>query len=189
MGKSNQKLKSWLTFDKGFHDCLKYKDGSGGCDGCLNWEGVGVRFGDGTNKFKFEDVGETNNNGLRYTVEVLEHIYTNASFPKDLAPALNISLKASGKSRADLWALATIAAVEYGAETNNMVCDGVSYFNNPGKQCNQEIGTNQCHVIFFVNFYPFLQCATIKFSRKSKHINKTYLGLISMLQGFQECIA
>ena len=27
----------------GFHDCLKYKDGTGGCDGCLNWEGVGYR--------------------------------------------------------------------------------------------------------------------------------------------------
>ena len=24
-----------------FHDCLKYEDGSGGCDGCLNWKGVG----------------------------------------------------------------------------------------------------------------------------------------------------
>ena len=23
-----------------FHDCLKYSDGSGGCDGCLNWEGM-----------------------------------------------------------------------------------------------------------------------------------------------------
>ena len=22
----------------GFHDCLKYADGSGGCDGCLNWQ-------------------------------------------------------------------------------------------------------------------------------------------------------
>ena len=21
-----------------FHDCFKYKDGSGGCDGCLNWD-------------------------------------------------------------------------------------------------------------------------------------------------------
>ena len=26
----------------GFHDCLKYTDGTGGCDGCLNWEGVDV---------------------------------------------------------------------------------------------------------------------------------------------------
>ena len=21
-----------------FHDCFKYKDGTGGCDGCLNWD-------------------------------------------------------------------------------------------------------------------------------------------------------
>ena len=21
-----------------FHDCFKYEDGSGGCDGCLNWD-------------------------------------------------------------------------------------------------------------------------------------------------------
>ena len=27
----------------GFHDCLKYKDGTGGCDGCLNWHGMGVK--------------------------------------------------------------------------------------------------------------------------------------------------
>ena len=30
----------------------------------------------------------------------------------------------SGKSRADLWAFAAIAAVEFGAETNNRICDG-----------------------------------------------------------------
>ena len=64
-------------------------------------------------------------------------------FCQDLAPKLNISLKASGKSRADLWALATIAAVEFTSETNNMLCDG-TYNNNPEKQCNQEVGTNQC---------------------------------------------
>ena len=23
-----------------FHDCVKYTDGTGGCDGCLNWEGM-----------------------------------------------------------------------------------------------------------------------------------------------------
>ena len=22
-----------------FHDCLRYEDGTGGCDGCLNWKG------------------------------------------------------------------------------------------------------------------------------------------------------
>ena len=36
----------WLSFTErkalrlGFHDCLKYTDGSGGCDGCLNWKNV-----------------------------------------------------------------------------------------------------------------------------------------------------
>ena len=25
-----------------FHDCLKYDDGTGGCDGCLGWQGMGV---------------------------------------------------------------------------------------------------------------------------------------------------
>ena len=24
-----------------FHDCVRYTDGAGGCDGCLNWGGVG----------------------------------------------------------------------------------------------------------------------------------------------------
>ena len=33
------------------------------------------------------------------------------------------------------------------------------------------------------------QYATLKFSTKSKARNKTYPGLISMLQGFQICIA
>ena len=109
--------------------------------------GVGIRTGeDYTNTWEHENLDKSNNNGLAYTVEVLEHIYTDAEFPKNLAPALNISLKASGKSRADLWALATIAAVEYGAETNNLVCDETPYYDNPGKQCNQAIGTDKCKV-------------------------------------------
>ena len=27
----------------GFHDCIKYTDGTGGCDGCLNWHGMDVK--------------------------------------------------------------------------------------------------------------------------------------------------
>ena len=63
-----------------FHDCIPYADGSGGCDGCMNWEGVGVRF---TNpkKWEYQNVGKTNNNGLEWTVDVLEHVYTNPQFP------------------------------------------------------------------------------------------------------------
>ena len=130
----------------GFHDCLKYEDGTGGCDGCLNWEGVGYRYPEeATHKFMYPDIGKTNNNGMGPTVEVLEHIYTDTHFPKGHAPSLNVSLKASGKSRADLWALATIAAVEYSIETNNMVCDG-TYNDNPEPQCNMDAGSPDCRV-------------------------------------------
>ena len=96
----------------------------------------------------FDDVKETNNNGLGYTVEVLEEIYTNPEFPSGMAPALEVSLQESGKSRADLWAFAAITAVEYGIETNNAVCDDT--FDNdvdaPKAQCNQEKGEPHCKV-------------------------------------------
>ena len=65
----------------GFHDCLKYSDGSGGCDGCLNWDGVGKRW-TGFGKMNFPVQTNTDNNGLEYMVDVLEGIYTDAKFPK-----------------------------------------------------------------------------------------------------------
>ena len=42
-----------------FHDCLRYKDGSGGCDGCLNWSGMGYA----SPRFKptMHDMDETDN--------------------------------------------------------------------------------------------------------------------------------
>ena len=104
-----------------FHDCLKYDDGTGGCDGCLNWAGMGTKFDDAPGQKKYKDVGLTDNNGLRNTVEILEAMYQVKSFPNG-APTLTKSLRESGKSRADLWALAGIVAVEYGIETNNMKC-------------------------------------------------------------------
>ena len=63
-----------------------------------------------------------------------------------MAPALSESLKESGKSRADLWALGTIAAVEYAVESNNMYCDG-TFADNPGQQCNEDLGTDNCKVL------------------------------------------
>ena len=83
-----------------FHDCLRYADGGGGCDGCLNWHGVGTRFSVDGLKYGFleDDVTETNNNGLEYTVAVLEELYTNPAFPPG-ASKLSESLRSSGKSR------------------------------------------------------------------------------------------
>ena len=67
----------------GFHDCIKYQDGTGGCDGCLNWEGVGFRYDNPVSgQWRWPNVGETNNNGLSWTVEILEGIYTDPNFPR-----------------------------------------------------------------------------------------------------------
>ena len=55
-------------------------DGSGGCDGCLNWSGVGVRYPSASSikyKFLYPDVNETNNNGMEYALVILEELYTN----------------------------------------------------------------------------------------------------------------
>ena len=143
-----------------FHDCLKYEDGTGGCDGCLNWAGMGYiapRALSNIQKKHPEWVGaftkstHTTNNKLQLSARSLELIYTVQTWPPG-ARTLPVSLKESGKSRADLWALATIASVEYGVETNNMVCDGIPYHENPGKQCNQAIGTSLCHVRHFKTF-------------------------------------
>lgn len=59
-----------------FHDCLHYTDGSGGCDGCLNWEDVGFRFEGRVEERNYEDhERKPSNNGLGIAVEFLESIY------------------------------------------------------------------------------------------------------------------
>ena len=49
-------------------------------------------------KFLEDDIKETNNNGLEYTVAVLENLYTDPDFPPK-AQKLEASLKSTGKSR------------------------------------------------------------------------------------------
>jgi len=123
----------------GFHDCLKYTDGSGGCDGCLQWDGVEHRFprdilGKGTIDASSRPDGH--NNGLSPTVHVLEAIYTNRSFP-ERTPLMDLSLQQSGKSRADLWAFAVIEAVRFTMEINNKGCEDPEY--------GMKKGFNNCH--------------------------------------------
>ena len=61
------------------------------------------------------------NNHLGVVVRYLEVIYTTLDYPK-AAPALNVSLRDSGKSRADFWAFAAMMAVEFGKDTTNIAC-------------------------------------------------------------------
>ena len=137
-----------------FHDCVPYKDGSGGCDGCLNWKNVTDRY-TGENKWKFRhaDLKEGGNTGLEYTVAVLEKIYTDIDFPLE-SPKLDVSLKYSGKSRADLWAYAAKIGIEFTIENNNYHCDGQpenwsgSYVGQSAKnECHRDMENPQCKVI------------------------------------------
>ena len=72
---------------------------------------------------------------MLYVADILEEIYTNKDFP-DLSnnnhqvPSLSISMQESGKSRADLWAFATLIAAQMGVEQNNLACRGETSSKN-----------------------------------------------------------
>ena len=64
-------------------------DGTGGCDGCLNWKGVGARVpnnNDPADRYQFTPANETDNNGLENLVMALEKIYTNIDWPFEVTP-------------------------------------------------------------------------------------------------------
>ena len=65
-----------------FHDCQPYIDGSGGCDGCINFD---------------ENVAE--NDVLQHSVAILEKMYHEPDYPPN-APALAESPRDLGISRA-----------------------------------------------------------------------------------------
>ena len=56
-------------------------------------------------------------------VYYLEKIYIMKDWPKR-SPSLPLTLKESGKSRADLWAFAALVAMRAGLEENNKLCNG-----------------------------------------------------------------
>ena len=117
----------------GFHDCIPIDNAASGevsgCDGCLNPDGIGTdmlkHYDTGKEKYNGPDVTFTNNNGLLQTADILEEIFTNKDFPNNLGlPSLSVSMKDSGKSRADLWAFAALIAAQVGIEQNNLACQG-----------------------------------------------------------------
>ena len=69
---------------------------------------------------------ETDNRGLDVVAKSLEYLYTTTDMPgkhsKVGAPALNVSLQASGKSRADLWQFAVNVALENTIQRSNTAC-------------------------------------------------------------------
>jgi len=108
-----------------FHDCILHTDGTGGCDGCINWKGMNHAGPSANNKddyYAWPVVNETDNNGMDQIVEKLELIYTTLDWPFQNA-SMEVSLYQSGKSRADLWQLAGLVALERTVERSNRACD------------------------------------------------------------------
>ena len=116
-------------------------DGTGGCDGCLNWKHVGDATpnpNDEEDVYAFPPANVTDNNGLANIAFALELIYTNTDWPfkvniiwspSDLNYVLlqearmEASLQQLGKSRADLWQFAGLVALERSLERANRACD------------------------------------------------------------------
>lgn len=111
----------------GFHDCFLGKNpGEGGCDGCLDWTDKGfrstrVKNGKGGNPYATPPTanrphGELGHNvGLEETVDFLEQVYVQV-FGRPRSGTNRVS-------RADLWAFASMTAVEYGMWLQNRTCD------------------------------------------------------------------
>ena len=123
----------------GFHDCHLYDDGTGGCDGCLNWQNMGFRRQDGVDPRP----EKTDNNGFSRLTFWLERLYTRTNWPftyNQTRPSL--SLKNSGKSRADLWMFASWVALERAVERADHACDH-DYFGR--QQIPILEGRDKCH--------------------------------------------
>ena len=113
---------------KAFKIFFRYVDGTGGCDGCLDWHKMGVSYQKKnkqvTDKYdrSFDDPGdigngEGDNNNLVMTVLALEHVFKDSRLGDN-----GKSLMEAKKSRADLWALAGIVGIEFTVNENNMAC-------------------------------------------------------------------
>ena len=91
----------------------------------MNSEGVFDETPSNTDKsqrFFWPAVNATNNKGLDMVAEKLELIYTTIDWPFKEA-GQEVSLFQSGKSRADLWQLAGLVALEQTLERANRACD------------------------------------------------------------------
>ena len=98
---------------------------SGGCDGCLNAGGFldpTPNENDHDQFYTHTPINATNNKGLDKIAERLELIYTTIDWPF-IEASQEVSLFQSGKSRADLWQLAGLVALEQTLERANRACD------------------------------------------------------------------
>ena len=85
----------------------------------------------------------TDNNDFSRLLFWLEYLYTTVDWPFSYSDFhLEVSLKGSGKSRADLWAFASWVAMERAVERANHACDH-DYFNR--QQVTLLEGRDKCY--------------------------------------------
>ena len=72
--------------------------------------------------YTYKPLNATDNKGLDGAARKLERIYKTIDWPFK-TPSLEVSLYQSGKSRADLWQLAGLIALEQTVERANRACD------------------------------------------------------------------
>ena len=113
---------SETTLRLAFHGCLKYSDGTGGCNGCLDLDKYFL--------YSNAKVPVGDNSGLNWAVAVLEAVYKDKDFPSSTGlpgtknvPNLDVSLVDMAASRADLWAFAGMVAVEHFILKNHADCE------------------------------------------------------------------
>ena len=123
-----------LILRAGFHSCIPAADGSGGCDGSAHLGlfpgGVFTQWARTMPLWKENQKrpdegkpgGAQQNGNLALFWDAMEELYKNKDFPPQSKP-LNQSLFKTGKSRADLWALATLLAAHHGFVEHNKACD------------------------------------------------------------------
>merc|ERR1712176_1066288 len=109
----------------GFHDCVKYEDGSGGCDGCIDMKGIDYRptlqseNGRTDPSVRKDKPSWINGNrGLEGAVAFIEE----KIFTVGLKSLKGMSMKQTGRSRADLWAFTVLVAIEFTTGVNNRHC-------------------------------------------------------------------
>ena len=134
-----------------FHDCAKYEGSGGGCDGCLNWAGMGFESemfnGHPGNKEKiqgkFPKPTHESNNKLQITARSLELIYTLTDWPPG-SKLLTQSLFESGKSRADLWQFAGNIGLEQAINQTHTNCQHMHKLNSLESHLAAIDGADKC---------------------------------------------
>ena len=141
-----------------FHDCIPYKDGSKGCDGCLNLD---------------EDLED--NAGLQMTVAVLEKVFEDKDFPQDLGVSLDKSPKDLGMSRADLWAFTGLVSLAFYQKHTKKICD--EKYEHDKLMCGEETKESPCFSPFPNQIYNIFKTGrkdcTPRQDADSRHLYRT----------------